>query len=48
MGVKRRKIIWARMLSFSPWCRRVPAIPVLVGPPLGLVALTNKPSPFVE
>lgn len=36
------------MLLFSPWCRHVPVILVLVSPPWGFTALTNKASPFVE
>lgn len=48
MGVERRKVIWVRMLSFSPWCRHVPDSLVWVSPSLGLAALTNKASPFVE
>lgn len=44
MGVERRKIICARKLSFSPWCRHVSAVPVLVRPPLGFAALISNPS----
>lgn len=46
MGVERRKVIWVRMLSFSPWCRHVADSRVLVSPSLGLAALFNKASPL--
>lgn len=42
MGVERRKVIWVRMLSFSPGWRHVAGSLVLVSPSLGLAALTKK------